>query len=766
MASDEIRWKDVPNERFEFESDDFVVVDGATGGSGKMKASKLLELTAQNALAGNVAKEFVPNSTTTFANNEYVYNGSTYTAKVDGYKGPWDASMFVKKSVNKVLSDALRGVAPKTGEIIDIGLQTESGYLSKSNGEIVLGFDYSVTTEYVDLWSYLNSCFFINSIAGYSACIYAVYDSNKNFIESYGKSDNGYVIWNEKKIYVADILLEHDDARYIRFGAWPDAQQGAPKFFVGIWNQDTIDSVHEELLEKISNTSKDSYLLRLKSLPDSGFTENLNLQYESGSYINKDSGTFMSVSDSERTDFIDITNFVGKTFEITASAGYSACIYAVYDENKKFLNSYGKNPPSGQNYVVWDKRRVLSSEIFSENPNAKYIAFSSWPASDVSLVVNLYENDSVQNAINELNGKINNIYPSSGKIDDAGFEKIVGGYINKSSGLLNELESAKYTDFIELRDKLYDIFYVTAVAGYNTCICAIYDSNKNFIESYGKSDNGLINWNKEQLRVRDIIESHDDAVYIRFSSWPITTSDLVIEKFVPYSIDELFEKSKENNVLYGKKWVACGDSYTQAANLSSAGYDPQMDIYKSYAWWIAQRTGCDLVMKAVGGQRIHNDPNSTNKFTPDEYKTIPLDADIITLSWGLNEINVALGDSSSSDDTTLWGAFNEVISWILTNIPSCKIGIIISDGWMTERIANAEKEIGAFWGIPVLDLKYDVNIPLGISSSAFDVPQPRPNTSILAQEKRNEAFRDETNHPNAAAHEYRSTFIENWLKSL
>jgi hypothetical protein len=286
------------------------------------------------------------------------------------------------------------------------------------------------------------------------------------------------------------------------------------------------------------------------------------------------------------------------------------------------------------------------------------------------------------------------------------------------------------------------------------------------LRSYGKNAGGYITWDFEKVSVATIKSADPSARYIVFSSWPVSTKDLFVGEFVYDTIDELFQKIEAKDTLYGKKWVACGDSYTSGSNLGSAGFDPILNVYKAYPWWITKRTGCNLYSMAKSGERIHNDPNSTNKFTPDRYKTIPLDADIITLSFGLNEVGVTIGDSTSSDNTNLWGAFNEVLGWIMTNIPKAKVGIIISDGWMPTRIADAERAIAEYWGIPCLDLKYNKNVPLGISGDISGVPQVRPNTSTLAQAQRNSVFADQSTHPNADAHEYRSTFIEAWMKTL
>ena len=82
--------------------DKIPIVNGSTATA--MEASKLLELTAQNTLAGNVAPEFDPTRTSENpykAGESVVYEGKVYTFKVDHY-GAWVASDVYKHKENFV----------------------------------------------------------------------------------------------------------------------------------------------------------------------------------------------------------------------------------------------------------------------------------------------------------------------------------------------------------------------------------------------------------------------------------------------------------------------------------------------------------------------------------------------------------------------------------------------------------------------------------------------------------------------------------------
>ena len=214
----------------------------------------------------------------------------------------------------------------------------------------------------------------------------------------------------------------------------------------------------------------------------------------------------------------------------------------------------------------------------------------------------------------------------------------------------------------------------------------------------------------------------------------------------------------DGDVLKGKKYVACGDSFTSTTTFAS----------KPYPEIIGERNNMRVTNMAISGSTIVNTGNEegNHPFSNGKYYAIPRDADYITLMFGLNETEklkhgeILEGTSESTDNTTLWGAYNEVLNFIITKIPNAKVGVILADSWMTEQYANIVKEICKYWGVAYLDLKGD-NMPLGITND-YNV------TLTPAQTIRNEQFKaSATNgHPNQTAHNFRSTIIENFLRSL
>lgn len=236
---------------------------------------------------------------------------------------------------------------------------------------------------------------------------------------------------------------------------------------------------------------------------------------------------------------------------------------------------------------------------------------------------------------------------------------------------------------------------------------------------------------------------------------------VALEKAVE-DMDDLDDIPVATGVLYGKKYVACGDSFTAGpfSAKTEETWDGDMGVYKTYPYWIAKRNQMTLVNEAQSGSDFVNADGASNPFSVSRYKAVPKDADYITLMFGLNETGVAIGTKTDSTNATLWGAYNTVFEYFLTTMPFAKIGVIIADAWMTQAYSDALKEICTYWGIPYLDLKAD-NISMGIGGKYSE-------TSTKAKELRNAAYQvsSSDSHPNPKAHAYRSTIIENFLRGL
>ena len=227
------------------------------------------------------------------------------------------------------------------------------------------------------------------------------------------------------------------------------------------------------------------------------------------------------------------------------------------------------------------------------------------------------------------------------------------------------------------------------------------------------------------------------------------------------------------NVLAGKKWVACGDSFTHGdfSNAPDNDYYIESGIYagqyKVYPYLIGNRNNMVIVNEAVNGSPMTYVGGNRYEFSTanGRYTQIPSDADYITLKFGINDdtahLNAPIGTITDNVNTTFYGAWNIVLDYLIQHHPQAKIGIIVTNGsqlpYVNAIIAIAEK-----WGIPYLNEATDKQCSFMFRSNRTDVVQS-------VRDFRNAQWfvdADLNNHPNAAAHEYESTVVEAWLRTL
>ena len=245
------------------------------------------------------------------------------------------------------------------------------------------------------------------------------------------------------------------------------------------------------------------------------------------------------------------------------------------------------------------------------------------------------------------------------------------------------------------------------------------------------------------------------------------------------------EALKSANVLWGKKYFATGDSFTEgdfsgwtdenglSGKNSPVIYDTEWKMYKTYPWWIARRNNMTLINDGKCGsimplskEYINGDEGIAesyrNPFALTRYKNIPADVDYITLWFGINDSgHTNLGTVSDTTNETYYGAWNVVMEYLLTNYPYAKIGIIITDGAAT-TYRQATRDIAKRWGIPYLDMMGSDQVPLIFGRETEIGLCSKANTL-----RRNAFYVTSSNgHPNLEAHKYQSTFVEDFLRRL
>lgn len=165
------------------------------------------------------------------------------------------------------------------------------------------------------------------------------------------------------------------------------------------------------------------------------------------------------------------------------------------------------------------------------------------------------------------------------------------------------------------------------------------------------------------------------------------------------------------------------------------------------------------------------------------YQNIPDDADYITVYLGINDGHhdtgnsgtdgevtegyIGLGTIDDNTTATYYGAWNEVLSWLLEHRPFAHIGIIVSNGVNDNSWRLAQIEIAKKYGIPYIDLNGDERTPVMIRSVNPDVSQTVKTVVNRKQAVDPDGIGGFVNlHPNDYAHEYESTFIESFLRNI
>ena len=388
----------------------------------------------------------------------------------------------------------------------------------------------------------------------------------------------------------------------------------------------------------------------------------------------------------------------------------------------------------------------------------------------------------------------------------------------------------KCTNFMPIQNG--DVFYYTGTVRSNGCGYAIYDENKLFLSSY-LTGNAEVNYENYEIDATTLLNEYEQLgtgktpAYIRFSDIPRSGSTAKPLKVLrnnvqipaSYAINkienEIYDLSARNdskNVLYGKKYLTFGDSYT-AANFtywkdpvtgeygrnSDTAYDSSKGIWKSYGWHIANRNAMSYTNKAEsGGTLTYATTQTAGSLAKDlttestfaDLSGLIKDADYITIAYGLNDLKdydghhnlCPVGEKTDSTINTMWGAWNTVLSTIFLLNPDVKLGIIMTDGGFSEDQRNRQLSVANYWGIPYLDLKGDPQVPLMITINGGNTIYGRGEISqFIIEEKRKQFCLRIKNedlvptdphlsaidyHPNPYAHAYRSTIIEDFLRRL
>ena len=514
------------------------------------------------------------------------------------------------------------------------------------------------------------------------------------------------------------------------------------------------------------------------------------------------------------SEYIPLTGDTDYVFSAYNSSGNlrtgETVVCALFDESKNVIaNSY--QSVSGTGYLAFNSgstakfARVTtktSGSFFQlESGRTTPSAYEAYTSHDViALPLGDVPMEQVQNEIDDAinNSGIVQYEVGKNKVDPA---NLVTGYIQPNGSVPTNGAYAYYStsDYIPLEA---NADYVFALYNANNRLrtdqgvtCLLFDESKTPISgSYddrGSSTNptpGYLTFNSGATAKYARVTGKTSGSFFQVEKSEAPTG---FEAYnggyrIGYPLGNIpMAQSQTGNVLYGKKWAVCGDSFTDGATDVVITDD---GIYKGYRYvypyLIGNRNDMKIAKFFNGGETLAfpAEPGTfTNSLTNPNggnyYQNIPEDADYITIYLGINDHNHATGSSQDGESTeglipigeitdnttaTYYGAWNVVLTWLITNRPHAHIGIIVCNGISsTDTYRQAQIAIAKKYGLPYMDLNGDARTPSMHRTCNPDIADA-VKTALLDKW----SVSSSNSHPNDAAHLFESTFIENFLRGI
>lgn len=351
----------------------------------------------------------------------------------------------------------------------------------------------------------------------------------------------------------------------------------------------------------------------------------------------------------------------------------------------------------------------------------------------------------------------------------------VDGYLNNKTYPYAYIKSSSYKTMMPIKMEKGKTYHVSTLRK-----IAQYDNNFNYITDTFV-DNATTNYSftATQDGYFIVTKTAGSECMVNEGSTAVDYEPY-LEQLPPYvqlkNVSNLSGLIASKNILTNKTYVALGDSFTHGdfTNAPEDNYHIEDGTYagqyKVYPFLIGNRNDMNIVNLAQNGMTMTKINNVwSNYISNGVLANIPSSADYITIKIGINDNpnhkNATLGTINDDRDDTFYGRYNRVMTYLITNFPDAKIGIIISNGQTSLDFVNAAIAIAKKYGVAYLNETTDDNVPLLIRTLRTDV-----DNSIKTL-RNNHWYVSTTagstnSHPNAACHEYESTIVENFLRSL
>ena len=151
---------------------------------------------------------------------------------------------------------------------------------------------------------------------------------------------------------------------------------------------------------------------------------------------------------------------------------------------------------------------------------------------------------------------------------------------------------------------------------------------------------------------------------------------------------------------YGKRVYCIGDSIT-------AGYSESGTVTMPWPKILNRDWRYNAINYGITGTTLAT--TKANSISERLKSYDPAECDICLVMGGFNDggENVPLGDIDSSDTATVYGALNDICNTLVTRFSGKRYGLITTPKYRAGgdwNIDTAIREVGAKWGVPVLDL--------------------------------------------------------------
>lgn len=245
-----------------------------------------------------------------------------------------------------------------------------------------------------------------------------------------------------------------------------------------------------------------------------------------------------------------------------------------------------------------------------------------------------------------------------------------GGVIYSQTGKFIKVTGMFYSDYIPVTSgKIYAFAQYGQTSGFNKHL-AYFDANKSFISGRGNAD-----------REAYALQAPDNAAYLVVSGltsyldtslvYPMNTNTYApsAADFQPYYIDKNFNERR----FAGKKICLLGDSITFGVGATDYISNSSL-ILQSYANKFGGMTQCDLTNISGSGATLSSHTGSPS-ILRNQVPNIPADAEYIIIFGGTNDYwsQTELGEESSTDVGTFWGALNSIFETVPTQHNRAKL---------------------------------------------------------------------------------------------